>query len=250
MNSRASQIFTVNCGCCMIGWIIPPPSPPKKSKNKLQKERLKKIEELKNCGFLKSRIIEKAMLKIPREDFVPFSYRDHTYEELPFPLPGRNSTISCPHSYPMFYEAIQLGQGDNFLEVGLGSGYGAVLAAEIVGSSGRVTSIEIDHDTFIYAKKRVNKFKKSYSNLFLIRGDGGEGYFPHSPYDKICLTVACIKIPPPLIDQLKEGGKLIAPRGSPKQSQDLILLEKKNETIKIQSLERVLYVSLQGKYGE
>ena len=116
-----------------------------------------KVEELKNRGFLKSPIIEKAMLKIPRENFIPFNYRDHTYEELPFPLPGKDSTISCPHSYPMFYEAIKLAEGYNFLEVGLGSGYGAVLAAEIVGSLGRVTSIEIDQKTFLYAKKRVNK---------------------------------------------------------------------------------------------
>jgi protein-L-isoaspartate(D-aspartate) O-methyltransferase len=231
----------------MTGWIIPPPRPPKKTKDILLKERQKKVKWLKNHGFLKSRIIEKAMLIIPREDFVPFPYRDHTYEELPFPLPGKESTISCPHSYPMFYEAIKLAEGHNFLEVGLGSGYGAVLAAEIVGSLGRVTSIEIDRETFIYAKKRINNF--NYPNLFLIRGDGGEGYLPHAPYDKICLTVACIKIPSPLIDQLKEGGQLIAPRGLPKQNQELILLEKRNETIKIQSLEKVLYVSLQGKYG-
>ncbi|MFX0151430.1 MAG: protein-L-isoaspartate O-methyltransferase [Candidatus Hodarchaeota archaeon] len=233
----------------LFGWIIPPPKPPKKSKQKLLEERQKKIKWLKANGFLRSSTIEAAMQKVPREDFVPFFYRDHTYEELPFPLPGKNSTISCPHSYPMFYEALQLAPGQNFLEIGTGSGYGAVLAAEIVGSTGKVTTIEIDRETFLYAQERVRKF--NYSNLFLIQGDGGEGYAPNAPYDKICLTVACIEIPAPLINQLKEGGKLITPLGLPKASQDLVLLEKVKEgNINTQILEKVLYVSLQGKYGK
>ncbi|UCE14642.1 MAG: protein-L-isoaspartate O-methyltransferase [Candidatus Heimdallarchaeota archaeon] len=232
----------------MFGWIIPPPKPSKKTKETFYHERQLKVAFLKQKGYLKSRIIEKAMLKIPREHFVPCSYRDHTYEELPFPLPGKNSTISCPHSYPMFYEAIALSSGDNFLEIGLGSGYGAILAAEIVGPKGKVTSIEIDHDTFLYAQERISKFE--YPNLFLIEGDGGKGYYPHAPYDKICLTAACVEIPPPLIDQLDEGGKLITPRSSSRASQDLVLLEKEiGGNIKVITIEKVLYVSLQGEYG-
>ncbi|MFX0170336.1 MAG: protein-L-isoaspartate O-methyltransferase [Candidatus Hodarchaeota archaeon] len=233
----------------LFGWIIPPPKPPKKSKQKLLEERQEKIKWLRTNGFLMSKTIEDAMLKVPREHFVPLFYRDHTYEEMPFPLPGKNSTISCPHSYPLFYEALSLAPGQNFLEIGTGSGYGAVLAAEVVGSLGRVTSVEIDYETFQYAQKRMKKF--NYSNLFLIKGDGGEGYPPHAPYDKICLTVACTEIPPPLINQLKEGGKLITPLGSPRITQDLVLLEKGKEgKINTQILEKVLYVSLQGIYGK
>ncbi|MFX0124682.1 MAG: protein-L-isoaspartate O-methyltransferase [Candidatus Hodarchaeota archaeon] len=232
----------------MIGWIIPPPKPSKKSSEIFLQERQRKIVTLKQTGFLKSEVIEKAMLKIPREVFVPFNYRDHTYEELPFPLPGKRSTISCPHSYPMFYEAIELSPGDNFLEVGTGSGYGAVLAAEIVGIRGRVTSIEIDHDTFLYAKKCISSF--NYPNLFLLEEDGGNGYPLNAPYDKICLTAACKDIPNPLINQLKGGGRLITPCQGLRSSQDLILLEKKEGgTITMKSIEKVLYVPLQGKYG-
>lgn len=231
----------------MFGWIIPPPKPSKKTKEIFLQERQMKVAFLKQKGFLKSGIIEKAMLKIPREHFVPFNYRDHTYEELPFPLPGKNSTISCPHSYPMFYEAIELAPGDNFLEIGLGSGYGAILAAEIVGN-GQVTSIEIDHETFVYAQERISNF--NYPNLFLIEGDGGKGYIPHAPYNKICLTAACMEIPPPLIDQLEKGGKLIAPYSGSRVSQDLVLLEKEiGGNIKMKTIEKVLYVSLQGEYG-
>lgn len=232
----------------MIGWIIPPPKIPKKTNQTLLDERKRKIEWLKNRGFLKSKTIEKAILKIPREVFVPIDYRDYTYQELPFPLPGKNATISCPHSYPMFYEAIELSYGDNFLEVGTGSGYGAVLAAEIVGSSGRVTTIEIDQETLSYAEKRIIKF--NYSNLFVMTGDGGKGYLPHAPYDKICLTAACHEIPPPLINQLKPGGMLIAPCEIFQKAQELILLKKgESGDITKKSIEKVLYVSLRGEYG-
>lgn len=232
----------------MVGWIIPPPKPPIKSKSKLLIEKQKKIVWLKNQGFLKSKRIEDAMLKVPRELFVPYFYRDHTYEELPFPLPGKNSTISCPHSYPMFYEAINLTKGDNFLEVGTGSGYGAVLAREIVGSLGRVTTIEIDSATIQYARQIINTF--NYHNLYVIKGDGGNGYEVHAPYDKICITVACPKIPPPLIAQLKEGGTLITPCLTTRPIQDLIVLEKhKDGTIIKRVVEKVLYVLLQGDYA-
>ncbi|MFX0013178.1 MAG: protein-L-isoaspartate O-methyltransferase [Promethearchaeota archaeon] len=232
----------------MIGWIIPPPKPSKKSTELFTKERRRKVMSLKRTGFLKSQVIEKAMLKIPREIFVPIDYRDYTYQELPFPLPGKRSTISCPHSYPMFYEAIELTPGDNMLEVGAGSGYGAILAAEIVGSSGQVTSVEIDHETFLYAKKCISLFK--YPNLFLVEGDGGKGYSNHAPYDKICITAACNEIPPPLVKQLKVGGKLIAPCQTSQNIQDLILLEKDvNGDITVKSIEKVLYVPLQGEYS-
>lgn len=232
----------------MFGWIIPPPKPSKKSKEIFLQERRRKIASLKRTGFLKSKAIEEAILKIPREVFVPFNYRDHTYEELPFPLPGKKSTISCPHSYPMFYEAIELSPGDKMLEVGAGSGYGAVLAAEIVGLNGQVTSIEIDHDTYLYAKERISQF--DYPNLFLVEGDGGKGYLPNAPFNKICITAACYKIPPPLINQLKDRGKLITPCVSIGQSQDLILLDKEiGGNISMKSIEKVLYVPLQGEYG-
>ena len=232
----------------MFGWIIPPPKPSKKTTEIFVQERERKIKMLKQTGFLRSQNIAQAMRKIPREVFVPHNYRDHSYEELPFPLPGRKSTISCPHSYPMFYEAIDLSLGDNLLEIGTGSGYGAVLAAEIVGPPGQVTSIEIDHETFLYAKKCVSLF--NYSNLTLVKGDGGYGYPLNALYDKICITAACIEIPLPLINQLKDGGKLITPCQGFGNSQDLILLEKKDrKNIKINSIEKVLYVPLQGQYG-
>ena len=83
-----------------------------------------------------------------------------------------------------------------------------------------------------------------------MEGDGGYGYVHNAPYDKICLTAACVEIPPPLITQLKVGGKLITPQQRFRNSQDLILLEKRgNEDIRMEAIEKVLYVPLQGRYG-
>lgn len=97
------------------------------------------------------------MLKVPREDFIPPEYRDYAYLEVPLLLPGEKATISCPHSYPLFYEPLGLDYGQRFLEVGLGSGYGTALAREIVGRDGLVVSVEIDPVTFEFAKENLKK---------------------------------------------------------------------------------------------
>ena len=186
------------------------------------------------------------MLKVPREDFVPRCYRDYAYLEVPFPLPGKQSSISCPHSYPLFYEPLGLDKGHRFLEVGIGSGYGAALAREIVGNDGLVVSIEIDPLTLEYA--RSNLEVRGYHDIVLVKGDGGLGYPELSPYDRICITAACTEIPPPLLEQLKVGGRLIAPKLE-QGVQNLVLYEKCERGFTREVLCQVLYVSLRGKYG-
>ena len=106
------------------GWVIPPPRQPIKGDEDLRRERVAKIGELERRGLLRSERLRRAMLTVRREDFIPSGYRDHAYEEIPLPLPGERATISCPHSYPLFYEPLDLGAGHRFLEVGVGSGYG------------------------------------------------------------------------------------------------------------------------------
>ncbi len=230
----------------MQGWIVPPPKEPTKGEEEFRKEREEKVKTLKKHGYLTSKHIEDAMLRVRREDFVPGPYRDYAYEEVPLPLPGEEATISCPHSYPLFYEPLGLDKGHKFLEVGLGSGYGTALAREIVGPDGLIVSIEIDPLTFQFAKENLEK--AGYRDIVLIRGDGGMGYPAMSSYDKICITAACKAVPPPLIEQLGEGGNLIAPvieRGI----QNLVLLEKSGKEIKEHWICEVLYVSLRGEFG-
>ena len=112
----------------MSGWIVPPPEFPVKSAAELRREREAKVAELGRRGLLRSDRLRRAMVSVAREDFIPRAYRDHAYEEIPLPLPGERATISCPHSYPLFYEPLGLAEGHGFLEVGVGSGYGTALA--------------------------------------------------------------------------------------------------------------------------
>jgi protein-L-isoaspartate(D-aspartate) O-methyltransferase len=230
----------------MPGWIVPPPKEPTKSKEEFEKERQKKVKHLIRQGYLKSERIKEAMLKVAREDFIPHEYKDYAYLEVPFPLCGKEATISCPHSYPLFYEPLGLDKGHRFLEVGLGSGYGTALAREIVASEGLVVSIDIDPLTFEFA--RTNLRNAGYTDLILVRGDGGLGYPDYAPYDRMCITAACIEVPPPLVGQLKTGGKLILPLIE-HGVQNLVLFEKSEEEVKREIICEVLYVSFRGTYG-
>jgi len=230
----------------MQGWIVPPPKEPSKSKDEFKKEREEKVKWLIRHGYIRSSPIKEAMLKVQREDFIPEQYRDYSYLEVPLPLPGEEATISCPHSYPLFYEHLGLDRSHKFLEVGLGSGYGAALASEVVGPDGLVVSIEIDPLTFNFAKKNLEK--AGYRDIILVRGDGGFGYPEKAPYDRICITAACNMIPPPLIDQLTTGGKLIAPIKE-YGIQNLVLFEKGEEFLRRTVICEVLYVSLRGGFA-
>ena len=230
----------------MRGWIVPPPKEPTKSREEFEKERAAKVRELIRHGYLKSERIKEALLKVSREDFIPYDYRDYAYREVPFPLPGEQATISCPHSYPLFYEPLGLDRGHRFLEVGLGSGYGAAIAREVVGPDGLVVSVEIDPATFEFGKRNLEN--AGYGDIILVKGDGGFGYTEMSPYDKIAVTAACMEIPSPLIEQLTIGGGVIAPVLE-HDIQELVLLEKGDKGIQREVICEVLYVSLRGVYG-
>lgn len=230
----------------MRGWIIPPPTEPTKSGEEFRREREEKVGWLLAQGYLRSARIRDAMLRVPRENFLPAMYRDYAYLEVPLPLPGEQATISCPHSYPLFFEPLGLDEGQRVLEVGLGSGYGAALAREIVGRGGLVVSVEIDPLTYAFAK--TNLERAGYPDITLVLGDGGLGYPALAPYDRICMTAACGRIPPPLLEQLAIGGKLIAPveEGG---VQDLVLIEKHERRLTRKVICEVVYVPLRGQCG-
>jgi protein-L-isoaspartate(D-aspartate) O-methyltransferase len=230
----------------MHGWTVPPPKEPTKSREEFNKERAAKAKWLVRRGYLKSERIKEALLKVPREDFIPHKFKDYAYLEVPIPLPGEQATISCPHSYPLFYEPLGLDKDHRFLEVGLGSGYGTAIAREIVGQEGLVVSIEIDPLTFEFAKRNLEN--AGYNDVILMKGDGGLGFPEMSPYDSIAVTAACIDIPSPLIEQLSAGGKLIAPVLKV-GTQKLVLLEKGVKSIQKHVICEVLYISLRGIYG-
>lgn len=229
------------------GWIIPPAIEPRKSPDELRKERADKIRQLLADGLLRSERIRSALLTVPREEFIPSRYRDYAYQEVPLPLPGTRATISCPHSYPLFYEPLGLDVGHRFMEIGLGSGYGAAVAREVVGPTGLVVSIEIDPVTYEFGK--MNLERTGYNDVRVVLGDGGLGCPECAPYHRICITAACEEVPAPLLAQLAVGGKLIAPIEE-KGVQNLTLLIKGECSVRRQVICEVLYVPLRGRYGQ
>jgi protein-L-isoaspartate(D-aspartate) O-methyltransferase len=230
----------------MYGWQVPPPKQPSKSRAEFERERRQKVEWLTEEGLLKSERIRQALLKVPREDFIPARYRDYAYLEVPLPLPGVSATISCPHSYPLFYEPLGLDRGQRFLEVGLGSGYGTAIAREVVGDQGLVVAMDIDPLTFAFA--RANLERAGYTDVVLVQGDGGFGHPALQPYDRIAVTAACREIPEPLLTQLAVGGRLIAPVIEAGRQQ-LVVLERSAAGISRETVCEVLYVKLRGRYG-
>jgi len=231
----------------MYGWVIPPPKPPTKTAQEFLRERRRKVKELEARGLLSSPRLKAAMLKVPREAFIPDLYRDYAYLEVPLPLPGE-ATISCPHSYPLFYEALGLGAGHRFLEVGAGSGYGAALAWEVVGEAGLVVTMEIDPETFAFARDNLQGL--GYDRVEVVLGDGSLGYPPRAPYDRICFTAAAPAVPPPLLAQLAPGGRLIGPVGRPHWIQDLVLMIRQDSgKFRKVLVETVAYIPLRGVYG-
>jgi protein-L-isoaspartate(D-aspartate) O-methyltransferase len=133
-----------------------------------------------------------------------------------------------------------------FLEVGLGSGFGAAVAREVVGSEGLVVSVEIDSQTLEFG--RSNLERAGYNDVVLVGADGGLGHPPLQPYDRIAITAACPAIPPLLLEQLAVGGRLIAPVLAD-TVQQLVLVENTTDGTRQHALCTVAYVSLRGRYG-
>ena len=209
------------------------------------------VQRYLSAGYIKSDSMAGATRRVPREKFMDSTHTEYAYLDQPFPIPGNGKqTISAPYMYPVFYEPLSLIEGNRVLEVGTGSGYGAALARELVGSTGLVVSIEINETTLGFA--RGNLDRTGYGDVVLIQGDGSLGYPEKAPYDAICVTAACPAIPQPLIEQLGAPGKLMAPVGRSYSiyGQDLVLLEKDADgVIGQRTLMKVSYVPLTGEYG-
>ena len=182
-----------------------------------------------------------VMGKVPRHLFVDAAYRDRAYEDHPLPI-GEDQTISQPYVVALMTEALRLKAGDRVLEIGTGSGYQAAVLAEIVN---RVTTIEIRKPLADRAVKTLAGL--GYRNVTVTFGDGYFGWEREAPFDAIIITAAANHIPPPLIKQLKEGGRLIVPLGSTVYFQTLILATKRNGELDVEQLCPVAFVPMTGE---
>jgi protein-L-isoaspartate(D-aspartate) O-methyltransferase len=178
----------------------------------------------------------RAMLKVPRHEFVPDYQQSSAYEDRPLSI-GSNQTISQPYIVAYMTEAIDPKKSDKVLEIGTGSGYQGAVLAEIVD---QVYTIEIIPDLAARAEKTFEKL--GYENIHVRTGDGYAGWPEEAPFDAIIVTAAPEEVPPPLIEQLKEDGSMIIPVGPVHRVQYLKLLIKKNGKLKVKTLLPVRFV--------
>lgn len=210
----------------------------------LSRDRRQMIErDIEGRGITDKRVIN-AMSEIPRERFVPSRYRGSAYADHPIPI-GEGQTISQPYVVALMTEVLSLKPADRVLEIGTGSGYQAAVLAEIAAE---VYTIEI-RETL--AKRSESLLRElEYDNVHVKHADGYFGWEEHAPFDAIIITAAVNHIPPPLIKQLKDGGRLILPLGSTTFFQTLTLATKEGNEMRLVQMGPVAFVPMTGRAQE
>lgn len=195
--------------------------------------------QLKRRDIVDPKVI-KAMEEVDRTQFVPEELADRAYEDGPLPI-GMEQTISQPYIVAYMAQALDLGEEHVVLEVGTGCGYNAAVLSKLAA---HVYSVEIVEELTETARKNLRT--AGIENVSMQVGDGYDGWPENAPFDAIVLTAAAAKIPEPLKEQLKTGGKLLAPVGE--NMQRLMLLEKKDRDLfETRDLLPVKFVPMTGK---
>jgi len=201
--------------------------------------REKMVEsQIKSRGVRDPRVLS-AMLKVERHLFVPKEFRNSAYSDQPLPI-GEGQTISQPYIVALMTELLELKGGERVLEVGTGSGYQAAILAELAAE---VYTIEIVEKLASSAKNVL--LESGYQNIKVKAGDGYLGWPEAAPFDAIIVTCAPDHIPEPLLDQLKEKGRMVVPVGT--YSQELKKIVKKSGKIETTDITPVIFVPMTGE---
>jgi protein-L-isoaspartate(D-aspartate) O-methyltransferase len=198
-------------------------------------------EQLWARGVRDQRLLE-AMRKVPRHEFVDEEHRTQAYADHPIPI-GEGQTISQPYIVAVTLEALVLDPSFTVLEIGTGSGYQTAILAEL---SRHVYSIE--RHASLARGAEVKLARLGYQNVTIAVGDGSEGLAAYAPYDVIAVSAAAPTLPPALLQQLRQGGRMVIPVGPP-EAQKLELVQKTSEGSAIFHLEGCRFVPLIGSQG-
>lgn len=199
--------------------------------------------DIKGRGVKDKKVLG-AMGKIQRHLFVDEKMRDRAYSDYPLPI-GEGQTISQPYVVALMTEALKLKPSDRVLEIGTGSGYQSAVLAEIIKE---VYTLEIRKSLADMSSKRLKDL--GYRNVKVKYGDGYFGWLEYAPFDAIIITAAVNHIPPPLIKQLREGGRIILPLGSTVYYQTLTLATKKKGDLDVEQMGPVAFVPMIGEAGK
>jgi protein-L-isoaspartate(D-aspartate) O-methyltransferase len=197
--------------------------------------------QLRRRGVRDERVLE-AMRLVPRHEFVPADLMDAAFDDRPLPI-GERETSSQPYIVAAITEAARVVPGDKVLEIGGGSGYQAVILAQLGAT---VWSVEINSRLAKEARERIERL--GYISVQVITGDGSEGLSAHAPYDVIIVSAGTPRVSPVLLGQLADDGRLVAPVGNMRQ-QELLLLCQHGGQITTHRLDTCQFVPLIGKGG-
>jgi len=197
--------------------------------------------QLRRRGLRDDRVLQ-AMEHVPRHEFIAPQLWNRAYADDPVPI-GEGQTISQPYIVAYMLEALNFSPDHRVLEIGTGTGYQASLLAELAREVVTIERHEKLADT-----ARHNLERLGYKNVTVIHADGTQGWPGNAPYDRIIVAAAAPKIPPPLLDQLTDDGRLIIPVGST-EVQELLLVEKKADQYFTSRLEGCRFVPLIGAEG-
>ena len=184
-----------------------------------------------------------AMRAVPRELFVPKHLRDEAYDDTPLAI-GAGQTISQPYIVAFMTEKLEPKPTDRVLEIGTGSGYQAAVLAELVAE---VRTIEIIEPLARRAEADLKRL--GYKNIFVRAGDGYQGWPEAAPFDAVIVTCAPEQVPQPLIDQLKDGGRMIVPVGEI-GAQELVMFHKRGGELEKRAVLKVRFVPMTGEAQE
>ncbi len=205
-----------------------------------ERRRVMIEKDIKGRGIKDKRVLD-AMAKVPRHLFVDESQKDNAYADRPLPI-GEGQTISQPYVVALMTESLKLNPTDRVLEIGTGSGYQAAILAEIAKE---VFTIEILKSLADTAASRLKNL--GYKNVRVKHGDGYLGWEEFAPFDAIMITAAVNHIPPRLIEQLNEGGRLIVPLGSNIFHLTLTLATKEKGKLDLRQMGSVAFVPMTGE---
>jgi protein-L-isoaspartate(D-aspartate) O-methyltransferase len=205
-------------------------------------ERMRMVrDQIEARGIGDKRVLD-AMREIPRHLFIPPEFREAAYHDRPLPI-GSGQTISQPYIVGLMTSLLELKQNDMVLEIGAGSGYQAAILSKLAR-----TVVTVERLPEIASKAEDMMHRLGISNVTVAVEDGTLGYAPCAPYNGIIITAASPDIPEPLIDQLADGGRLVAPVG-PRDLQQLIRVRKHGERISRENFGGVMFVPLLGRHG-
>jgi protein-L-isoaspartate(D-aspartate) O-methyltransferase len=210
-----------------------------KSSDAYAEKRRRMVEEQIKARGVSAPLVLEAMMKVKRHRFVPDHLLEAAYYDEPLPI-GHDQTISQPYIVAYMTEALDLKGSDKVLEIGTGSGYQAAVLAEIVKE---VYTVEIVESLSKTAAEMLKK--EEYRNVFCRFGDGYKGWPEEAPFDAIIVTAAPPSIPEPLIEQLKDGGRMIVPVGT--WFQELVLVTKMKGRVEKKQLIPVRFVPMTGE---